>query len=68
MTAVFAQTPSAQTVAAVSADARDDRYRIGYQDVLNIQVFRHPELGIEATVNPNGMIYLFRLEEPIVAV
>ncbi|MBK9768223.1 MAG: polysaccharide biosynthesis/export family protein [Chloracidobacterium sp.] len=68
VTAVFAQTPSAQTVAAVSADARDDRYRIGYQDVLNIQVFRHPELGIEATVNPNGMIYLFRLEEPIVAV
>lgn len=69
VTAVFAQTPPALTVAAAAAaEARDDRYRIGYQDVLNIQIFRHPDLGIEATVNPNGMIYLFRLEEPIVAV
>jgi len=68
-TGAFAQTTSTQTtVAAATAEARDDRYRIGYQDVLNIQVFRHPELGIEATVNPNGMIYLFRLDDPIVAV
>ncbi len=61
---------SAQSVdgSLSDGDARDDRYRIGYQDVLNIQIFRHPDLGIEATVNPNGMIYLFRLEEPIVAV
>lgn len=47
---------------------KDDRYRIGYQDVLDVQVFRHPELNLRVTVNPNGVIYLNRLEKPIVAV
>ena len=44
------------------------RYRIGYQDTLDIQVFRHPELNRRVTVNPNGTINLFRLNDPIVAV
>lgn len=47
---------------------QDDKYRIGYRDKLNVQVFRHPELSTTATVNPNGTINLFRLPEPIVAV
>lgn len=59
--AATAQTPS-------SSATRDERYRIGFQDILSIQVFRHPELTIDATVNPNGVIYLYRLEKPIVAV
>lgn len=46
----------------------DDRYRIGFDDTLDIQVFRHPELNIRGKVNPNGMISLYRLDKPIVAV
>ncbi|MBP6005112.1 MAG: SLBB domain-containing protein [Pyrinomonadaceae bacterium] len=59
--AAIAQTPASSAI-------RDERYRIGFQDILSIQVFRHPELTIDATVNPNGVIYLYRLEKPIVAV
>src|SRR5260221_13856816 len=51
-----------------SAAAKDDRYRIGFQDVLDIQVFKHPELSQRAPVSPNGTIVLFRLERPVVAV
>ena len=46
----------------------EERYRIGYQDRLSVQVFRHPELNQTVEVNPNGTITLFRLEEPVVAV
>ena len=46
----------------------DDRYRIGYQDTLAIQIFRHPELTQKVNVNPNGTITLFRIEGPIMAV
>ncbi|HXF43533.1 MAG TPA: polysaccharide biosynthesis/export family protein [Pyrinomonadaceae bacterium] len=45
-----------------------DRYRIGFQDRLSIQVFRHPELNQVVEVNANGTIRLFRIEQPIVAV
>lgn len=47
---------------------KDERYRIGFQDQLEIQVFRHPELTQRVNVNPNGTINLFRLNEPVVAV
>src|SRR5690242_72048 len=47
---------------------KDDRYRIGLQDTLEVQVFRHSELNRRVNVNPNGTISLFRLDEPIVAV
>jgi len=56
------------TSAPALAGNRDERYRIGFQDVLGIQVFRHPELTIDVTVNPNGLIYLYRLDKPVVAV
>lgn len=46
----------------------DERYRIGYQDTLDIQVFRHPELNKRVSVDTNGTIILFRLDTPIVAV
>lgn len=45
-----------------------ERYRIGYQDTLEIQVFRHPELSLKVGVNPNGTIFIPRAEAPIVAV
>jgi len=47
---------------------RDERYRIGYEDTLAIQIFRHPDLNQRVSVNPNGTINLFRIETPIVAV
>jgi polysaccharide export outer membrane protein len=45
-----------------------ERYRIGYQDSLEVQIFRHPELSQIVSVNPDGTIYLPRLEAPVVAV
>ena len=61
-----AQTANDQLVAGLTQT--DDRYRIGFQDVLDIQVFHHPDLSQKVPVNPNGTIVLFRLERPVVAV
>jgi polysaccharide biosynthesis/export protein len=52
----------------VKADNEDERYRIGFQDTLEVQVFRHPELTQKASVNPDGTITLFRASKPIVAI
>ena len=73
---VLAQTdkpqPSKTTTAAVlttdGSPGKDERYRIGFQDSLEVQVFRHPELTQRVNVNTNGTINLFRLNEPILAV
>lgn len=46
----------------------EERYRIGYQDRVTVQVFRRPELTQTVDVNPNGTINLFRLADPVVAV
>lgn len=64
--AVVAQ-PSGQ-IPSNDLQARAERYRIGYQDTLAIQIFRHPELTQRVNVNPNGTINLFRVDTPIVAV
>ena len=59
-------TPS---VADFMADGKEkEGYRIGFQDVLDIQVFRHADLSQRVAVSPTGMISLFRLDKPIVAV
>ena len=58
--------PSSSTVA--SAVAGNDRYRIGFQDVLDIQVDRHGDLNQRVPVSPNGTITLFRLDKPVVAI
>src|SRR6476661_1205210 len=58
-------------VAQVSAgpiQSGDERYRIGYQDTLEIQIFRHPELNQRVSVNSNGTINLFRIPDPVIAV
>jgi polysaccharide export outer membrane protein len=57
---------SAQT--GVNDVGRDDRYRIGFQDVLEVQVFKHPNLSQRVSVGPNGTILLFRLDKPVAAV
>lgn len=46
----------------------DERYRIGFQDTLDIQIFRHPELAQRVSVNSNGTINLYRIPTPLVAV
>ncbi len=58
--AVAVRSPEAQNPA--------DRYRIGFQDTLEVQVFRHPDLTQRVSVNSNGTINLFRLPEPVIAV
>ena len=62
-----AQTPVTAT-GGLSGIGTDERYRIGFQDQLDIQVFRHPELSQRVNVNSNGTINLFRLPVPILAV
>lgn len=46
----------------------DDRYRIGFQDTIEVQVFRHPELSQTVNINPDGTVRLFRIDNPVVAV
>ncbi len=53
---------------AAEKKSQDERYLIGYQDTLQITVYRHPELSVPVSVNPNGTIYLSRLQKPLVAV
>jgi polysaccharide export outer membrane protein len=79
---LFAQTPTDPTTSrpnpvsvsqnnvlgADGTQGKDERYRIGFQDQLEVQVFRHPELTQRVNVNTNGTINLFRLPTPIVAV
>lgn len=45
----------------------DDRYLIGYEDVLEINVLKHPELRQKVSVGKNGTIFMPRIDEPIVA-
>lgn len=59
-------TPSDTAFAGIADDK--DRYRIGLRDVLDIQVYLHPDLSQRAPVSPAGTITLFRLDAPIVAV
>lgn len=66
-TSAPATTPASLS-AASSDQTADERYRIGFQDTLEIQVFRHPDLTQRVSVNTNGTINLFRLPTPVVAV
>lgn len=60
--------PEAQRNAAFVTGDQEERYRIGFQDTLEVQVFRHPQLTQRVSVNSNGTINLFRLASPILAV
>ncbi len=60
-----AKSPS--DTAFASAVPNNERYRIGFQDVLNVQVFRHPDLNQTVAVGPDGTIKLFKIDHPIVA-
>lgn len=57
------------TISAVTPNNKtDERYRIGYQDTLQITVFNNDKLSRVVSVNPNGTILLPRIDKPIVAV
>lgn len=70
----WAQTTNPTTKPATSTDSlalagsKDERYRIGFQDRLEVHVARHPDLTQRVDVNQNGTINLFRLKEPVVAI
>lgn len=66
--AAAAQPANSRPIAFPGSEPTDDRYRIGFQDTLEVQVFRHPDLTQRVSVNSNGTINLFRLLTPIVAV
>ena len=67
-TAALGQTPTEPSVVAAAAVQQEERYRIGFQDVIDIEVFRHPELNQKVAVGASGTIALFRLERPVIAV
>lgn len=61
------QQPATSTAAPVKVD-RDDRYRIGAGDVLDIRVFNKPILSREnVRVNGNGMIRMPLIDDDIMA-
>ena len=61
------QVTNPSNTAAVAQVGKEDRYRIGFQDVLEVQVYRHSDLNQRVSVNTNGTINLFRLKEPVFA-
>lgn len=61
-------TPVPSEKAIAGLETQNERYRIGFQDVLEVQVFRHPDLTQRVLVSPNGTISLFRLEKPVTAI
>lgn len=65
---IFGATVGAFNAQSPAVAPGQERYRIGYQDRITVQVFRRPELTQTIDVNPNGTVNLFRLPEPLVAV
>lgn len=51
-----------------TVNSNDERYRIGYQDTIEVVVFRHPELSGNYSINRDGTIFLPRLEAPVSAI
>ena len=46
----------------------EEKYRIGYQDAIEIQVAKHPELSQKVNVGSDGTILLPRIDQPVVVV
>ncbi len=72
---LFVGAAAAQTTvqpAPVQVDPQDlryqGRYRIGYQDQLEIEVYKHKELSVKVDVGDDGTIRVPGIAEPIPAV
>jgi len=73
-----AEKPKSETPAAAAVDDSDnqltarkqtnEKYRIGFQDTLEIQVFKHPELSQMVNVSPDGTIRMPKIDKPIIVV
>jgi polysaccharide export outer membrane protein len=63
-----AQNPATAILAAKMMQDNTRRYRIGVNDELDIQVFRHPEYSQTVRVNEYGLIMLPRVDEPVEAI
>ncbi|MCY7347421.1 MAG: SLBB domain-containing protein [Pyrinomonadaceae bacterium] len=61
----IAETMDNQTPAK---NPTSEKYRIGFQDTLEVQVFRHPELSLVVNVSPDGTILMPKINQPIIAV
>jgi protein involved in polysaccharide export with SLBB domain len=60
-----------QTVAEVQnpfKNQTNEKYRIGFQDTIEVQVYRHPELSQTMNVSTDGTILMPRIDRPIIAV
>jgi polysaccharide export outer membrane protein len=66
----IAQIQKTPDTTAKNADIKpnEQRYRIGYQDTIEVTVFKHPELSGNYSINPDGTIFLPKLNAPVVAV
>ena len=62
------QNPPEAQVNNIPVKTTDARYRIGFQDTIQVKVYRHEHLSGVHSISPNGTIFLPQLEKPIVAV
>ncbi|MEO8072063.1 MAG: polysaccharide biosynthesis/export family protein [Acidobacteriota bacterium] len=51
-----------------NTDRVNNRYRIGYEDTIDITVNKHAELSLRTSLNSDGTIFMPQIEQPIVAV
>jgi protein involved in polysaccharide export with SLBB domain len=62
------RTQAAVSPAAQTERGSEERYRIGFQDTLEITVAGHPKYSLTTSIAPNGTIRLNNIEQPVVAV
>jgi polysaccharide biosynthesis/export protein len=66
--ALQAQTSNTTASQTPSGNADEgERYRIGYEDILEINVAKHTELRVKVSVGKDGTIRVPRIEEPVQA-
>ncbi len=65
----IAKTPAETLNPNIPIRRADENYRIGLQDVLEVTVYRHPELSqLNLRMDDTGKIHLPRIDTPILAI